>query len=91
MSKAANWMSVDGQTFLNKDLCDCNSRDPQTTCLRTVVVRRSSTLTAFKSKEVAEAKNWNIAQAGLYQRKSALEPVKRMKHLVLSFGTGAGE
>jgi hypothetical protein len=84
-------MPVDGLTFLNKDLCDCKSRDPETTCLRTVVDRRSSTLTAFKSKAVTEAENWNIAHTGQYQRKSALEPVKRMKRLVLGFGTVVGK
>jgi hypothetical protein len=81
---------VDSLTFLNKDLCDCNSRDPQNICLRTVICRSTSTLTVFKSKQVTEAENWNIAQAGQYQRKSALEPVKRVRHLVLGFSTPDG-
>ena len=78
---------MDEFTLLNKDLCDCH--DPRN-CLRTVI-ERSSNITATKSKNITDPNNLNIAHAGIYQRKAKLDPVKRVKNLVIEFHSAIGK
>jgi hypothetical protein len=84
-----NTSLVDGLTILNKDLCDCF--DPRKDCLKAVIERTRSSILVSKSKDVMDPNDWNIAHAGKYQRKDALESIKRMKSIVLEFDSTQGK